>query len=100
MSSDRCAGISTAARLRHRDHAADLVGELPHVARPSIEHQVFERLVGDAQHRLLQLAPELLEEVLDQRRNLFAPLAQRRDVDADHVEPVVEVFAESASATS
>ena len=34
--------------------------------------------------------------MLDQRRNFLAPLAQRRDVDADDVEPVVEVFAEAS----
>ncbi len=32
----------------------------------------------------------------DQKRYILAALAQRRDVDRNHVEPVIEVFAEAA----
>ena len=37
---------------------------------------------------------ELVQEVLQQQRQVAAPLAQRRDLDVEHVEPVVEVLAE------
>ena len=36
------------------------------------------------------------EQVVGQQRHVFEPLAQRRDVDPQHVEPVVEVLAEGA----
>ena len=40
----------------------------------------------------------LLDEVIDERRDVVAPFAQRRDLDRDHVEPVVEVLLEPAVA--
>ena len=45
--------------------------------------------------RLVLLAV-LLEEVLHQQRDVVAALAQRRQVDADDVQPIVEVLAEPA----
>ena len=44
--------------------------------------------------KLLVLFAELFEKVLDQQRNVFAPVAQRRQIDVDDVEPVVEILAE------
>ena len=41
-------------------------------------------------------ATNLLEEVRDQLRDVLAALAQRRHRDLDHVQPVIEVFAERA----
>ena len=38
----------------------------------------------------------LLQEMLHQQRNIFAALPQRRQIDADHVEPVEKIFAELA----
>ena len=37
-----------------------------------------------------------MEEVLHQQRNIFAALAQRRQIEADYVEAVKQVFAEAA----
>ena len=52
-------------------------------------------------HRILRnldrppvLRVEAPTEILEEPRDFLAPLAQRRDPDLDHVEPVVEVFAE------
>ena len=42
------AGVSVASGFGERDHAADLVGELPDVAGPGVEQQVLERLVARA----------------------------------------------------
>ena len=39
-------------------------------------------------------AAHVLEEVIDEQRDVLAPLAQRRHVDVDHVDPVVEVLPE------
>ena len=38
----------------------------------------------------------LLDEVLDEHRDVVAALAQRRDADRDHVEAVVQVLLEAA----
>ena len=43
---------------------------------------------------LLDAPAELLHEVPDQQRNIFGPLAQRRDADGKHVEPIVQIGAE------
>ena len=48
---------------------------------------------GGARHGLSQL----LQEDLGQRQDVLAPLAQRCDVDLEHVEPVVEVEPERAA---
>ena len=45
---------------------------------------------------LLVLVRVLAQEVLDQQRDVLVALAQRRQVDGDHVEPVEEVLAEGA----
>ena len=45
-----------------------------------------------------ELARALGEEMARQQRNVLAPLAQARQPQADHVEPVVEVLAEGALA--
>ena len=36
-----------------------------------------------------------MQKMLNQRQHVVAPLAQRRQLDAQHVEPIVEVFAET-----
>ena len=44
--------------------------------------------------RLAVLLGERPQEVIDERRQILAPLAQRRQLDRDHVDAVVEVLAE------
>ena len=39
-------------------------------------------------------ADELLEEMVDQQRDVVAPLAQRRELDADDLEAMIKVLAE------
>ena len=39
--------------------------------------------------------PEFVEKVVDQQRDIFAALAQRRNLDADHVEAVEEIRAKA-----
>ena len=58
---------------------AHFVGELPQVARPGVEHQVLEHLVVERQAALVLLGGEAAQVVVDQRRDLLAALAERRD---------------------
>ncbi len=46
--------------------------------------------------KLLVLLQYLCEEVLDQQRNVFLAVAQRRQRDVDHVQPVIQILAELA----
>src|ERR1700732_5638372 len=68
------------------------------VAWPRVAHQRTQRLGADAPPGPLVLLRILLEEVLHQQRNIFAALPQRRQIDADYIEAVEQVFAEAALA--
>src|SRR5438309_110229 len=68
------------------DHRVlDDVVELPYVALPRLRQQQLQRAVVDALERALELAPVALDQEVDQRGNVLAPLAQRRQMDVDHV---------------
>src|SRR5258706_4836579 len=69
-----------ANRKYHR--AFDHVSQLAHVPGPRVIHKHFHR-VG-AQTRVLPAAHET-EEMLGQRRNVFGPFAQRRELDGEIV---------------
>src|SRR5262245_42987398 len=75
------------------DHALHGVLQLPDVAGPVIFEERALRL-GRHLDGAAVLRVELLEEVIEQHWDLFPALAERWDPDLDHVDPVVEVFAE------
>ena len=83
-------------RFRHRNHPVDFVRELPDVPRPRIEDQVFQRFVAECQAALALLLGIASNVVLDQGRDFFTALAQRRHSQPDDVEAVEEVFAEAS----
>jgi hypothetical protein len=81
---------------RENGRACDDVLQLADVARPRLLAQPAHRLRGQRQLRPVVLAPEAADEVLGQQWHVFGPGPQRRQRDLDHVEPVVQVFAEAA----
>src|SRR5262249_50429856 len=98
--SDR--GILVAARdqvlerplaIRKHDDAPDHVLELAHVPAPGILEKPRPRL---RRERLVPpvLPVESLEELRRQEEDLFFTLSQRRHTDLDHIQAVVQVFAE------
>ena len=80
--------VGEGGRLLHH------VLQLADVARPVVLEHPGERVHRPA---LLRAAPPVvpLEEVPGQERDVLAPLAQRRDAQGNHVEPVEEVLAEA-----
>ena len=84
------------AALAGHEGPLDGVFELAHVPRPVVVHEQAQRLLGDAGHLAAQLVGEAVEELLREERHVLDPLPKRREVDVDHVEPVVEVVAEAA----
>ena len=85
-----------AARREHRESLAQIF-ELAHVARPRVIAQRTERgrreaLAGRARRR-----GRAREELLGHQRNILAPLAQRRQMQAHDVEPVQQIGAELAA---
>ena len=71
--------------------------ELAHVAGPIIGHDDLEALARQRFRRLAALAGDVLEKRRHEDGNVFAPIAQRRKIDVDHVQPIVEIAAEAAA---
>ena len=82
----------------HHDHQPlDHVAQLAHVARPRVALQHRRaRPARSVFEPPAVLARELRHEVLGEQRDVLLPLAQRRHEDRDHVQPEVEILAETA----
>src|ERR1017187_5960781 len=78
------------------NEALDNVPELAHVARPRKPLTDLQRLGGHPLASPLMLRRELLEETLDQQRDVLRPLAQRRHDNRHDLQAVEEVLAELA----
>src|SRR5262249_36299254 len=88
-------GVDQAALNRH-DETLDYVLELSDVARPGIlDHRLHGRRRYARDRRPIECRIPLAEEV-DQRRNVFAPLAEGRHHEVNDVHPVEEILAERA----
>ena len=79
--------------LAERDRALDDVLELADVARPVIRHQPPQPLLRHRRRAASELGRQLLQEVLHEERDVVATFAQRRQLDRNHVQPVVEILA-------
>jgi len=91
------ADVDPLSGRHHRQPMADVL-ELPHVAW---ERKFGERLERRFRQRLRingELARALLQEVTRERRDVLGPLAQRRQAQANDVEPVQQVLAEESLA--
>ena len=69
--------------------------ELAHVARPVVAQEPRKRLPRERLHGKVLLG-HLVEEMIDEERNIFQPLAQGGHFDRNDVEPVEEIFAKPA----
>src|SRR5258706_5349594 len=88
-------GADDVARA-HDDEPLDHVAQLAHVAGPVVRQEVGERLDRDGLGPLAVLRREERDEVGDQQREVFPALPQRRHLDRDDVQAVVEILAERA----
>ena len=96
-SGGRCFWLDELARAE--DHRAlDHVAQLAHVARPVVLLEDPHRRRIERRHRLVVARVELGEERLHQQRQVLLALAQRRQLDGEHVQPVVQVLAQLAAA--
>src|SRR5947208_481584 len=89
------AGADLALRREHH-HGLDQVTELAHVARPVRIHEDLQRVGGDALEVAVVRLRELGDERADEERDIAAPLAQRRKVNREDIEPVEEIVPEGA----
>src|SRR5207237_3502278 len=71
--------------------------ELADIARPAVVHQSRHRVRRYVLHILLDARGRPTDEVVDERRDVFAAIAQRRNSDNECAEPEIEILAEGAS---
>ena len=83
---------------RQNRGALDDVAQLAHVARPVVELEHPHRLGRDRLDVASVARVELVEERLDDERQIVLAIAQRRQLDREDVEPVVEIVAQLAVA--
>ena len=69
------------------------VAQLAHVARPGVGHQFGELGAGRQRGRALVARGRKQREMLEQQRDVFASLAQRRQLDHRDADAVVQVGA-------
>src|SRR6267378_5216140 len=81
-----------AARKDHR--ALDQVRELADVPGPRVPTERVQRLARDDLDPAVHGTREPLDEVAHQGGNVLGPLAERRGLDREHVQPVVEIVPE------
>jgi hypothetical protein len=76
------------------DALLDTVLELAHVSRPLVADEEIQRARREPPHRAAVARRELRQEMIGEERDVLRPLAQGRDRDVDHGDPVVEIGAE------
>src|SRR6185437_8681039 len=84
--------------LRHDDRTLDTVFELTHVARPGMSLNGADGIGRKAAGRLAEPLRYLLQQHLRDEEAVTLPVAQRRHVDRDLADAVVEVLAKTARA--
>ena len=80
---------------REDDRAFDDIAQLADVAGPIICLQRGHGFIGDGRRTQALLGRITREEAVRERRNVVAPLCQRRHLHRDDVEPVEEILAEA-----
>src|SRR3954454_23376977 len=83
-------------RGRHHGEPVGEVLQLPDVARKRQRCEIRERRFRYALGLDAEIARTLLQEVPREERYVFAAFAQRRQAQADHIEPVIQVLPEKA----
>src|SRR5260370_21754101 len=78
---------------RKPDRELECGSQLAHIARPVIIREQLERGRSDLADIFSVIAGGSSKEVIDQLGNVLLVFAQRRNVDGNDVEAVVEVFA-------
>ena len=87
-----------AQRLGVEDQDAfDQIAQLANVARPMVLLEGGEGVVGHINVGATVLRAKLLEEFLDEKRDVFLAVAQWRNEKRDDVQAIEEIFAKVAA---
>ena len=76
--------------------AFDHVRQLTDVARIGMSHQAGHRLVADSFDILFLQDVETAYKMIDEQGNVFHPVAQRWKTDFKNIDPVEQIFTETA----
>src|SRR6266566_842822 len=85
-----------ALRAGKDEERLEHVLELAHVAGPGVLEERAERAGRREREGRALRAVEARDEVLDERREVVAPLSKRRERDREHAQPIVQIAAELA----
>ena len=89
-------GLHHSARRAHGHRPLDLVLQLADVSRPPVSGQQVERRRRELNPRLVQPFARLSQEKRAEVGNFLLSIAQRRHVDSNHAEAVVQVLSKPA----
>jgi hypothetical protein len=81
---------------REKNSALHEIFELADVAGPGIVREGVHGVGGNVLDGFVEAAADFLDQVANEEGNVLATLAQRRDVDGENVEAIVEIAAEGA----
>ena len=82
--------------MREHDHALYEIAQLAHIAGPSVLDQQRQRVGGDAVKLAIVPCRKLGHEAPHEQRDVVAALAQRRQINTEHVQPIEQVRAKAA----
>src|SRR5262245_56892920 len=83
-------------RVGEQSYTLHHVGELANVARPSVSAQRGPGVARQTLRRKSVISTGAGEEMLGEDRDVLTTVAQRRQAQGHHGQPVVEILAESA----
>ena len=83
---------------RKDQQALDVVAKLAHVARPIVRLQHGDGILADPPRSEARCLRHLSDEKLNELRNVFAPFSEARNAQRNDVQPMIEIFAETAFA--
>src|SRR5579864_261800 len=83
---------------RKHDGSLDDIFQFANVARPIVVHQELHRAGCKLSHGLAVLEAVALEKMGEQRRHVFAAIAQRGKHEMNYVQAVVQILAKAAFA--
>src|SRR5208283_3998442 len=81
--------------LLQNHRAFQRILQLAHIPRPVVIQQQPSRLLVRALHVLAKLLVVVRQEKLHQRQNIFLAFPQRRQINRNNRQPVIEVLAET-----
>src|SRR6266404_3335767 len=79
------------------DSSLDGVFQLAHVSRPIVGDQAAHGVFGDGTHRSLRIG-EFLQKCRHQNGDIALAVSKRRQFDLHHVQPEIQILAESSRA--